>query len=97
MDSQCYKILWNKMMSVELFNKNIRDKEINGNIGIRLINCIFKHGGTQDGNMMYDVYYDKKINEKTNEKNNDKIKDENNNDTEYCNSTTNNFCDIIDE
>lgn len=55
-DTQYYNILWSKMIAIDIFNVNIKNKEINANIGTRIIDCIYKYGGTKSGIDMYALY-----------------------------------------
>jgi Zn-dependent oligopeptidase len=108
LDSQYYTILWSKMTAIDLYNRNIKGENINANVGQKLIDCIFKFGGTKPALEMCALYMNNNIsssdNNSTNKpiikvsKFNNKIKSNKMKHKSECiDSVSNNFCEIIDE
>lgn len=61
LDSQYYNLLWSKMLAVDLYNENIKGKYIDNTIGSKIINCIFKFGGTKSAFEMCALYIGKEL------------------------------------
>lgn len=62
---QYYNLLWSKMLAIDLYNENIKGKYIDGSIGTKIIDCIFKFGGTKTAFEMCALYIGKPLNEPT--------------------------------
>ncbi len=68
-DSKYYNYLWSKMLATDLFNSNIKGKQIDSLIGLKMKNCIFKHGGTKTSYEMCALYLGKEISMETDSEN----------------------------
>ncbi len=99
LDSKYYNSLWSKMLATDLFNTNIKGKQIDSSIGLKMIDCIFKHGGTKTGYEMCALYLGKEIsieNESENRISSDHNDFERYSPTKYMNNNNNEVSDCCD-
>lgn len=59
-DAQCYSPIWSRVMSSDVFNEKLKNKSFNKNIGLEMIDKIFKYGGSKPSYEMICDYLGRK-------------------------------------
>ena len=107
-DGKYYNDLWSKKIAKDLYDETVKGKELNGLIGNKMVDCIFKFGGTNTGFEMCNLYVGKDLMirplnqpiKAINVVNDMIIKNDDTSSDEDCTfeeSVSNNFCEIIDD